>query len=544
MLSSVVQECLNECTKLRLSSIAIPSIGAGNLNYPDDVVARCLLDEAASYLEKHQGNTSLKLVHFVIFVPRTHQAFQQHFRSMTDSSAAAVANSSFHKSIVYEENVSMLTTVSETTVSESSCSFSLTPSLQLVILQGDISDDDSHVIVNTTNERLNLAGAGAVSRAILRKAGQSLQLACDTIVAQEIKLEEGKLVVTMATGDLKCREVFHILFNSRDEGRFVQTILACLQKTESRKHQSIAFPAIGTGVSGYPPAKAAKGMVKALHKFISKKPRHVRRIRIILFQQAAYQEFIESFVSAKEEAGSNWYSSVLKAGAKVLGSLFSMDPGLSDEDEVAKNAKEESEEAEEWEDLSSFGADVSIDEDELVITIFGETERAILAAEKQIQAVVTKQFVTEYMDDMYISKLSVNQVKELEKEATLKYVELEVDDDPELHSAKLHGCHADVLFVKDKIREILSTLKQEEAKGAAAFAIQKNVRWVRQCPVDSDEEYDVMANYDIEEAYKLGKQIITCDSDGERFTIDFSTMEETTDTGIVAKVKRLVHAEG
>ena len=163
-------------------------------------------------------------------------------------------------------------------------SFALTPTLQLVILQGDVSDDDSHVIVNTTNQQLNLAGAGGVSSAIFRKGGQVLQQVCDSIVASQGQLCEGNAVITTATGNLKCREVFHVVFNSRHEGQFVETIFMCLNKAEERKHQSITFPAIGTGVSGYPADKAARGMVKALHKFISKKPRHLRRIRVVLFQ--------------------------------------------------------------------------------------------------------------------------------------------------------------------------------------------------------------------------------------------------------------------
>ena len=540
-LSSVVQQCLDECTKLGLSSIAIPSIGAGNLNYPDDVVARCLLDEAASYLKKNQGSTSLTLVNFVIFIPRTHQAFQQHFRSMTDSSAAVISSSSFHQSRVSE--VPLAVSELGTTVEESrSFSLSLTPTLDLVILQGDISDDDSDVIVNTTNERLNLNGAGAVSRAILRKAGPALQAACNAL-AQEIILEEGKPVVTKATGSLKCRDVFHIVFNSGDEKRFVQTIVACLQKTESRQHHSIAFPAIGTGVSGYPPAKAAKGMVKALHKFVSKNPKCLKRIRIVLFQQTAHREFIESFVSANKEAGEGSWYTMFKAGAKAFSSLFSTDSILAVEEKVTENAKMDSEE--EGEELSSFGADVSIDEDELVVTIFGETDRAVSAAERQIQEVVKKHFITESIDDEFFTKLTPSLVKELEKEASARHVVLEVDVDKHLHSAKLQGSHADVLLVKDKIRDILSTLKQEETKGAAAIAIQKNVCWYRQCSGNEDEEYDPMINYDIEKAYTNKQRIFTSDNEGDRFTIDFDAMEETdSETGDVVKVKRVVHAEG
>ena len=83
MLRKVVQSCLQECTKLNLTSIAFPSIGAGTLNYKDEVVASCLLEEVVSYLESHQGTTSISQVKFVIFSKRTYQAFRQHFKTMS-----------------------------------------------------------------------------------------------------------------------------------------------------------------------------------------------------------------------------------------------------------------------------------------------------------------------------------------------------------------------------------------------------------------------------------------------------------------------------
>ena len=97
----------------------------------------------------------------------------------------------------------------------------------------------------------------------------------------------------------------------------------------------------------------------------------------------------------------------------------------------------------------------------------------VSAAEKSLKEVVETHFVTKYIDDKYISKLSLHQIKELEKEASMKHVVLEVDVDPVLHFAKLHGSHADVLLIKDKIRDVLSTLKQEEAKGAASLLSRK-----------------------------------------------------------------------
>ena len=436
-----MRKCLKECTGRKLQSIAIPSIGAGNLNYPDDVVARCLLNETASYLDKNKGKTTLQTVNFVIFMPHTYQVFQQYFKSLTSSSASAVASVT-PRVFSGKETVSSAESRPSSATSYTamdSRSFALTPTLQLVILQGDVSDDDSHVIVNTTNEQLNLAGASAVSKAIFRKGGQALQQICDSIVASQGQLREGNVVITTATGNLKCREVFHVVFISGHEGRFVETVFTCLNKAEERKHQSIAFPAaISAGVSGY---STAKGMVKALNKFISKKPRHMRRIRIVLFEQQMnmYQEFTEAFLSMKEEENSVWYT----LGLKVLGSLM-YDLNSEEENDMEKIAEkpaavavERVEEEEEWDDC--FGLDVSSELNEVVISIFGRTNDTLRLAEKLILEIVKDQFIHEVMLDKEISKLTHDQVKALEKEASLKNVEIEIDTDPALHQIKLHA---------------------------------------------------------------------------------------------------------
>ena len=548
-----MQKCLKECTRLKLQSIAIPSIGAGNLNYPEDVVARCLLNETASYLHKNKDKTILQKINFVIFMPRTHQVFQEYFKSLISSSASAVASVT-PRVFSSRKDESQLSSATLETAMDSR-SFALTPTLQLVILQGDVSDDDSHVIVNTTNERLNLAGAGGVSLAIFRKGGPALQQICDSIVASQGQLDEGNAVITTATGNLKCHEVFHVVFNSRNEGNFVQTIFTCLNKAEERKHQSIAFPAIGTGVSGYPAGKAAKGMVKALHKFISKKPRHLKRIRVVIFQQQMYQEFTEAFSSMKEEGEENWFTSVWK----TVGSLISGHGSKALENGTEKIAEEPAavavewiEEGEEWEDPSDcFGSDVSSELNEIVISIFGRTNDALRHAEKLILEIVKDQFIHEVMLDIEISKLTRDQVKALEKEASLKNIEIEIDCDPALHQIKLHACRADVLYMKDKVREAvykvretLSKLEQEKAMLSAAKTVHQHIRWVMQLS-GGDEDYDEVQNYEIEQAYQQKQPGYKCDKGGEEFTIDFNTMEETDlVSGAVVKVKRVDLAEG
>ena len=258
----------------------MPSIGAGNLRYPNDVVARVLMKETASFFQKNQGKTSLQLVHFVIFDQKIYNAFQLMYENLSSPTSTNIPSSVTPSS--HHSNTSSFGSHQRKVraSSESACSFPLPHGLSLELLQGDISDDDSDAIVNTTQENLKLVGFG-VSGALLKKGGQALQDACDSAVAQGQTAKEGKVVFTRATGSLKCKEVFHIAFHG---GRNLnKTVLSCLELAEKKKFSSISFPAIGTGTFDYPPAYAAKAIVDALQKFISSKPKHVKIIRMVVF---------------------------------------------------------------------------------------------------------------------------------------------------------------------------------------------------------------------------------------------------------------------
>ena len=88
-----------------------------------------------------------------------------------------------------------------------------TGNITVEIVCGDITDDDSDVIVNTTLPELKL-DSGAVSKAISRKAGPAMQQSCSLYIQQHKQLDDGKVCVTDATGQLKCKKVFHIVVPS------------------------------------------------------------------------------------------------------------------------------------------------------------------------------------------------------------------------------------------------------------------------------------------------------------------------------------------
>ena len=55
MLQDLVQKCLEVCDKFRASTIAFPALGAGNLNYPQNVVADIMVNTIAAYLKANRS---------------------------------------------------------------------------------------------------------------------------------------------------------------------------------------------------------------------------------------------------------------------------------------------------------------------------------------------------------------------------------------------------------------------------------------------------------------------------------------------------------
>ena len=76
MLEETVMKCLKICDEKEISSIAFPALGAGNLGYPTDFVAKVMTNTVQSYLQVNRDTTCIKEVKFVIFIDETYKTFQ------------------------------------------------------------------------------------------------------------------------------------------------------------------------------------------------------------------------------------------------------------------------------------------------------------------------------------------------------------------------------------------------------------------------------------------------------------------------------------
>jgi O-acetyl-ADP-ribose deacetylase (regulator of RNase III) len=142
--------------------------------------------------------------------------------------------------------------------------------------EGDITQEEVCAVVNAANG--SLLGGGGVDGAIHARGGPEILKACRNIRENDYPggLPTGEAVVTTA-GAMKARYVIHtvgpVYSQCRDDcERLLKNAYAnSMRRALELGCDSIAFPAISTGIYGYPQAEAAKIAYRAVKAFESEK---------------------------------------------------------------------------------------------------------------------------------------------------------------------------------------------------------------------------------------------------------------------------------
>jgi O-acetyl-ADP-ribose deacetylase (regulator of RNase III) len=158
-------------------------------------------------------------------------------------------------------------------------------------VQGDITEQHVDAVVNAANS--SLMGGGGVDGAIHRKGGPAILEECKRIRAEQFPdgLPTGRAVATTA-GNLNATWVIHTVgpVYAKSEDRS-QLLASChtesLRVADELGAGTVAFPAISTGVYGYPLDEAAPVAVRAVAEADTK----VREVRFVLFDDRSYAAF-------------------------------------------------------------------------------------------------------------------------------------------------------------------------------------------------------------------------------------------------------------
>src|ERR1700757_522713 len=172
---------------------------------------------------------------------------------------------------------------------------------RILIQQGDITDMEVDAIVNAANNDLIL-GAG-VAGAILRKGGSSIQKECNEIGSIPV----GYAAIT-GGGELKARHVIPAagmgLGAARTTAKSLRTSTALsLPLAAERKLRTIAFPAVGTGVSGFPMDECAQIMLAEAAQHL-KGETSLETIYFVLFDSRARDIFQAAWQALQKENSS------------------------------------------------------------------------------------------------------------------------------------------------------------------------------------------------------------------------------------------------
>jgi O-acetyl-ADP-ribose deacetylase len=165
------------------------------------------------------------------------------------------------------------------------------------VVVGDITKQETDAIVNAANS--SLLGGGGVDGAIHRAGGPLILDQCREIrrTLYPNGLPTGEAVLT-AAGDLPAQYVIHTVgpIYGSHRGQEAKLLAACYKNSLAlaMKHslESIAFPAISTGIYGYPRDEAGAVSSQAIQEFLAGDDM-IKDVRLVFFQPRDAEVFIE-----------------------------------------------------------------------------------------------------------------------------------------------------------------------------------------------------------------------------------------------------------
>jgi poly [ADP-ribose] polymerase 10/14/15 len=500
-LEDMIIAVMKECEILKAASVAFPAIGTGNLGFPIDVVAKVMVNTTSQYLFENK-NTSIKKVILAVVMDDVHRVFEQ---EMKPAPPPHIPPSSFEVKPMLESAPSQVGASGDCILH----TFKM-DNLDIDIVHGDITNDGSEGLVNTTSEDLTLMDFG-VQRAFRMKGGDKLQQECKAAVNEYGTLELGKVLVTGPgeRGGLKCKNVLHILAPKKARGLTV-TVEAILHKADDLGLKSVALPVIGTGKHNFTPSQASKYICQGIASYSANKVYNtsLRRIRIILFEKKLFDSFATAFeVDGKNQGILKWLAgsvaSTIGTVVSSVGDYLSSHMGY-DSSSVSQSTFTHQHDMEQ---VPAPGLPFS-ESAMLVIVVFADSKFVVNDVMKKVQQLIDENFIPDSVTHEKIDQLSDTTIEELEEFARVLHVKITIDKAP-LNIIKLKGDRGDVQQLKTAVIEAIHKVELEEKHSKEADILMSKIRWQWKDNDNQFQDYAPANNIAIEDAFSSGQEMCT-----------------------------------
>ncbi|HUI09525.1 MAG TPA: O-acetyl-ADP-ribose deacetylase [Bacteroidota bacterium] len=167
----------------------------------------------------------------------------------------------------------------------------------LILLRGDITDQEVDAIVNAANS--SLMGGGGVDGAIHRAGGPRIHEECLAIRSSCGDCQPGKAVITSG-GNLKARHVIHTVGpvwhggTQGEDDTLASAYRSSLALAASRALHTVAFPSISTGAYGFPLERASLIALDTVTSFL-KSDTSIQEVRFVVYSQSDYEIYARLF---------------------------------------------------------------------------------------------------------------------------------------------------------------------------------------------------------------------------------------------------------
>ncbi|XP_078579847.1 protein mono-ADP-ribosyltransferase PARP14-like [Branchiostoma floridae x Branchiostoma japonicum] len=548
VLRELVRKCLKVAEAGGHKTIAIPAMGTGGLHFPHEVVAEALFGEAVNHF-KQNPQSPIEEIRFIVWEgdPKSMVAFDEimtkykalHAREAAPHSysppspagaerttldpppqAASAGSKSRYRRRDRRSGGAGIDATPERSTGEETLMFSemttragnqlqtlVGGKLCLQVQPGDITQETTDAIVNSSNEQLDLT-KGGVSNALRNKGGPSIERECKNIVAAGGMMQG---IAITGAGRLNCQNIIHIA-----KGKFKgwkECIEQCLKTADSNGFKSITFPALGTGMLGGVVEKMANDMLDAVRDFVLKdNPKHLVLVRVTIFQAEMVSTFHDQIwkrageripaEAAKPKPG------IFGRGVNYLKSKLGLGGGKGEEDTESPDTPD----------------------DVIILTIYADNRGVIKEAEEMIDKTMKEQSTEDIVDDSEgIEKLSDDQQRRIKDLESRFDVQIDIEKGRRLSRIRLQGLTRDVFEARKAIDEILKEVLKGEHTKEMAEHIAKEVQWYNVEIIDGKEDreaYEPTVNMQIEHAFCEGKRSVIIQTEEDLLEFDFEALTE------------------
>lgn len=178
----------------------------------------------------------------------------------------------------------------------------MTDKENIILMMGDLTEMDVDAVVNAANNDLKLGGG--VAGAIRRKGGEAIQRECDAIGTIPV----GEAAITTG-GKLRAKYVIHaasMQLGGMTTASALRTATAHSLQIADEKHlKSIAFPAVGAGIAGFPLDECAQIMLGEVVAHLKGKT-SLQKVYFVLYDAnalAAFENVWEQMRASGEQKG-------------------------------------------------------------------------------------------------------------------------------------------------------------------------------------------------------------------------------------------------